>query len=195
MNQTIVEMDAALLFITPAGQGTCLALLADSDADAGQIAYEMAVLVKRVGQHMIASRRSARPGPGPRVGRAMGSQDDRWTQEEAGPVSPSVHGDRRPDPAARYATTSTWSTLSSAVPRGPIPASFDPEPAQILDLCRIPISVAEVAAIIGLPLGVVRVLLDDLLQENLIEVMTAAPRGVVTDQGLLRKVLEGLQAL
>ena len=57
VSQTIIEMDAALLFITPAGRGTCLALLADSDADGGQIAYEMAVLVKRVGQHMIANPR------------------------------------------------------------------------------------------------------------------------------------------
>lgn len=57
VNQTIIEMDAALLFITPAGRGTCLALLTAADADAGQIAYEMAVLVKRVGQHMIANPR------------------------------------------------------------------------------------------------------------------------------------------
>jgi predicted regulator of Ras-like GTPase activity (Roadblock/LC7/MglB family) len=57
VSQTIVEMEAALLFITPAGRGTCLALLADSTADAGQIAYEMEVLVKRVGQHMIANPR------------------------------------------------------------------------------------------------------------------------------------------
>ena len=57
VSQTIIEMDAALLFITPAGRGTCIAVLADADADAGQIAYEMAVLVKRVGQHMIANPR------------------------------------------------------------------------------------------------------------------------------------------
>jgi len=57
VSQTIIEMDVALLFITPAGRGTCLALLAEAGADAGQIAYEMAVLVKRVGQHMIANPR------------------------------------------------------------------------------------------------------------------------------------------
>jgi predicted regulator of Ras-like GTPase activity (Roadblock/LC7/MglB family) len=57
VSQTIIEMEAGLLFITPAGRGTCLALLADANADAGQIAYEMAVLVKRVGQHMIANPR------------------------------------------------------------------------------------------------------------------------------------------
>ena len=55
--QTTIEMDAAILFITPAGRGTCVALLADADADHGQVAYELAVLVKRVGQHMIADQR------------------------------------------------------------------------------------------------------------------------------------------
>ena len=57
VSQTIVEMGAALLFIIPAGRGTCLALLAEAMADAGQIAYEMAVLIKRVGQHMVANPR------------------------------------------------------------------------------------------------------------------------------------------
>ena len=65
VSQTIIEMEAALMFITPAGRGTCLALLADANADAGQIAYEMAVLVKRVGQHMIARRRSSFQDPVP----------------------------------------------------------------------------------------------------------------------------------
>jgi predicted regulator of Ras-like GTPase activity (Roadblock/LC7/MglB family) len=55
--QTTIEMDSAILFITPAGRGTCVALLADADADHGLIAYELAVLVKRVGQHMIADPR------------------------------------------------------------------------------------------------------------------------------------------
>ena len=55
--QTTIEMDGAILFITPAGRGTCVALLAEADADHGQIAYELTVLVKRVGQHMIANPR------------------------------------------------------------------------------------------------------------------------------------------
>jgi predicted regulator of Ras-like GTPase activity (Roadblock/LC7/MglB family) len=55
--QTTIEMDAAILFITPAGRGTSVALIADADADHGQIAYELALLVKRVGQHMIADQR------------------------------------------------------------------------------------------------------------------------------------------
>jgi predicted regulator of Ras-like GTPase activity (Roadblock/LC7/MglB family) len=57
VRQTVIEMDDALLFITAAGQGTSLAVLADGDADAGLVAYEMAVLVKRVGQHLAANPR------------------------------------------------------------------------------------------------------------------------------------------
>jgi predicted regulator of Ras-like GTPase activity (Roadblock/LC7/MglB family) len=56
--QTIVEMESAFLFVTAAGEGSCLAVLASADADAaGQIAYEMAVLVRRVGEHMTVEPR------------------------------------------------------------------------------------------------------------------------------------------
>jgi predicted regulator of Ras-like GTPase activity (Roadblock/LC7/MglB family) len=59
VRQTIVEMEAAFLFVTAAGQGTCLAVLSSADADVGHIAYEMAMLVKRVGQHISAKPRTA----------------------------------------------------------------------------------------------------------------------------------------
>lgn len=55
--QTIVEMESAFLFVTAAGEGSCLAVLASADGDAGRIAYEMAVLVKRVGEHMAVAER------------------------------------------------------------------------------------------------------------------------------------------
>lgn len=61
VQQAIFEMDALLLFITPAGRGTCVALLADTEADAGQIAYELSVLVKRVGEQMVANPRFPAP--------------------------------------------------------------------------------------------------------------------------------------
>lgn len=64
--QTIIEMDSAFLFVTAAGQGACLAVVAAADADVGLIAYEMAMLVKRVGQHLTASPRP--PGPEPASG-------------------------------------------------------------------------------------------------------------------------------
>jgi predicted regulator of Ras-like GTPase activity (Roadblock/LC7/MglB family) len=52
VRQTVVEMDAAFLFVTSAGEGSCLAVLAAADVDAGLVAYEMAILVKRVGEHL-----------------------------------------------------------------------------------------------------------------------------------------------
>jgi len=57
--QTIVELESAFLFITAAGEGSCLAVLASTEADAGLIAYEMALLVKRVGQHLGVRPRPA----------------------------------------------------------------------------------------------------------------------------------------
>ena len=125
----------------------------------------------------------------------MGSEDDRWTYEEAGPVSRpyTVTGGRTRPRGTRYFD------LVDLVVRSAQSAditSFSPERARILDLCRIPISVAEISAVLGLPLGVVRVLLDDLMYENLIEVMQSAPRGgIVTDKRLLNRVLERLRAL
>jgi predicted regulator of Ras-like GTPase activity (Roadblock/LC7/MglB family) len=59
VRQTVVEMESAFLFVTAAGQGACLAVLAASDADLGLIAYEMAMLVTRVGENMKAPERSA----------------------------------------------------------------------------------------------------------------------------------------
>jgi predicted regulator of Ras-like GTPase activity (Roadblock/LC7/MglB family) len=57
VRQTIVEMESAFLFVTAAGQGACLAVLADADSDIGLIAYEMAMLVKRVGQNLSTPMR------------------------------------------------------------------------------------------------------------------------------------------
>jgi predicted regulator of Ras-like GTPase activity (Roadblock/LC7/MglB family) len=58
VRQTIVEMEHAFLFVTAAGQGTCLAVLGEQDADVGLIAYEMNLLVKQVGSVLNAPPRS-----------------------------------------------------------------------------------------------------------------------------------------
>jgi len=59
VRQTVVEMEEAFLIVTAAGQGACLAVLAGSDADLGLIAYEMAMLVTRVGDVLHAPARPA----------------------------------------------------------------------------------------------------------------------------------------
>jgi predicted regulator of Ras-like GTPase activity (Roadblock/LC7/MglB family) len=58
VRQTIVEMESAFLLVTAAGHGACLAVLATQDADIGLIAYEMAMLVTRVGQYLTTPTRS-----------------------------------------------------------------------------------------------------------------------------------------
>jgi predicted regulator of Ras-like GTPase activity (Roadblock/LC7/MglB family) len=57
VRQTIIEMESAFLFVSAAGQGTCLAVLSTGDADIGLVAYEMAVLVRRSNEHLgVAAR-------------------------------------------------------------------------------------------------------------------------------------------
>jgi predicted regulator of Ras-like GTPase activity (Roadblock/LC7/MglB family) len=57
VRQTIIELEQAFLFVTSAGHGSCLAVLCSASADAGLIAYEMAMLVKRAGPHLAAHPR------------------------------------------------------------------------------------------------------------------------------------------
>lgn len=57
VRQTVVEMEDAFLLVTAAGMGACLAVLTSNDADLGVVAYEMAMLVTRVGQQMDAPDR------------------------------------------------------------------------------------------------------------------------------------------
>ncbi|MET7851978.1 roadblock/LC7 domain-containing protein [Streptomyces avermitilis] len=64
VRQTVVELDEAFLFVTAAGDGSCLAVLADADADIGQVAYEMTLLVKRVGVHLGSVPRTDLPSGG-----------------------------------------------------------------------------------------------------------------------------------
>jgi uncharacterized protein len=58
VRQTVVEMESGYLFVTSAGMGACLALISAADADIGLIAYEMTMLVARVGQNMTSSTRT-----------------------------------------------------------------------------------------------------------------------------------------
>ena len=64
VRQTVVELDEAFLFVTAAGDGSCLAVLADADSDVGLVAYEMTLLVKRVGAHLGTAPRTGLPDSG-----------------------------------------------------------------------------------------------------------------------------------
>ncbi|GAB2817864.1 roadblock/LC7 domain-containing protein [Streptomyces sp. NPDC054796] len=57
VRQVVVELENSLLFVSTAGQGACLAVLADRDADAAVLGYEMAMLVKSVRPYLATPAR------------------------------------------------------------------------------------------------------------------------------------------
>jgi predicted regulator of Ras-like GTPase activity (Roadblock/LC7/MglB family) len=66
IRQTVVELEKAFLFVAEAGEGTCLAVLSESDVNVGLIGYEMMRLVKRVRRHLGTA-------PRPQSGRTGGA--------------------------------------------------------------------------------------------------------------------------
>ncbi|KWX01399.1 hypothetical protein LI90_2427 [Carbonactinospora thermoautotrophica] len=73
---------------------------------------------------------------------------------------------------------------------------LEPEPAAILDLCRQrPLSVAEIAAYLDLPVSVVKILLGDLLDNAMIVVRTSAPMANGPDLSVLEAVIDGIRKL
>ena len=59
VRQIVIEMDSAFMFVMAAGEGTCLAVLASAEANLGVMAYEMAMLARRMGVHLTATPRPA----------------------------------------------------------------------------------------------------------------------------------------
>ena len=122
------------------------------------------------------------------------SSEERWLDRDAGPVA-------RPYTLTGGRTHSRGETHFDLIDvvvatgkRTPDTVAVGPELRQILDLCRRPIVVADLASQIGLSLGVLRVLLGDLAYEGKITILRA-PRGPVTDERILRQVLDALHAL
>ena len=75
---------------------------------------------------------------------------------------------------------------------GPIKAEYQ----DVMALCEGPRSVAEIAALLGIPLGVAKVLLGDMAERGLLDVhATAVAEGDIPDLGLMERVLSGLRKL
>ena len=55
--QTVIEMDSGYLFLMSISDGSCMAVLAARSCDVGQVGYEMALLVERVGKALVPPRR------------------------------------------------------------------------------------------------------------------------------------------
>lgn len=117
-----------------------------------------------------------------------------WLDDEAGPVV-------RPFALIRGRTRSSGDAFDliamvvATGARAPAGAIIGPEQQRILELAEGTVSVADVAAELDLPLGVVRVLLGDLQDNGLIEVRAPAKVAPLPGERILKEVINGLRAL
>ncbi|MET7983675.1 MULTISPECIES: DUF742 domain-containing protein [unclassified Streptomyces] len=122
-----------------------------------------------------------------------------WYDQEAGPlVRPyAVTGGRtKSGPAGTHLDLIALVALGRAASGADEDTSLGPEHRTLIELCRAePLSVAELAADTGLPVGVVRVLLGDLLERDCVAVSRPVPPAQLPDERILREVIEGLRAL
>jgi hypothetical protein len=82
-------------------------------------------------------------------------------------------------------------TLVVAIPHSPQEAGTEPEYRDILALCRLPTSIAEISAELDLPLGVVKVLVGDLIERRQVIYRS----GISPAPDVLHAVLEGIRRL
>jgi hypothetical protein len=119
---------------------------------------------------------------------------DRWLDREAGPVVRPyavTKGRTLPSGGASFGLIDVVIAISDRPPEHFRPG---PEHRRILSLCRRPTPIVDLTSEIDLPLGVVRVLLGDLVSQGMLRVLSTQKQPV-TDQRLLRMVLDGLESL
>ena len=125
----------------------------------------------------------------------MASSAERWLDREAGPVVrpyARTRGRTRPEGEGFELIAVVSAT---GVPPGDR-LRYSPDHARVLRGCARPVAVADLSADLGLPIGVVRVLLGDLRDEGLVAVVAAeSAEGGRPPNGVLREVLNGLRAL
>jgi hypothetical protein len=116
--------------------------------------------------------------------------DEFWLDDEAGPLV-------RPYTVSRGRTRPTvdLDLLSLVIATGQAPSTLDPEHFTALGICRVPISVAEVAEHMRLPVVVTKVLLADLLDCEAMATRAPRPPSGSPDRVLLEKLLDGLQRI
>ncbi|MCW2919656.1 MAG: hypothetical protein JWN52_7724 [Actinomycetia bacterium] len=124
----------------------------------------------------------------------MTSSDERWLDEQAGPVvRPYVVTSGRMQPIR-----GDFDLISLVVATGPAPTGeigLGPEHIAIIRLCQNLMSVAEITGYLDLPAGTVRVLLGDLLDRGFVMVQEPEPEFDMQDHRLYEAVINGLRAL
>jgi hypothetical protein len=122
----------------------------------------------------------------------MKMENEVWFDEDAGPlVRPYAVARGRTRPT-RHDLEMTTLVLSANTDRH---VNVDREYAHILQMCRRPLSIAEVSATLNLPLVVVKVLLSDLIDWGLIIFRSPPRTSDVPRIELLQAVLDGIRKL
>lgn len=123
----------------------------------------------------------------------MNSGGEMWLDREAGPVVRhyALTAGRTRPPGGKLDLLDVITAVTD--PPADMRA-LQPEHRRLVDLCRTPAAVAELAAQIDLPLGVVRILLADLIAKGLVRVARTPGRDA-PQESVLKSVLEGLRAL
>jgi hypothetical protein len=86
-------------------------------------------------------------------------------------------------------------TLVTATAESPRTGPLDPEKRALVDLCQGGyLSVAEIAGHMALPIGIVKVLLSELVENGHLMTRAPIPPAQLTDIAILQEVLDGLQA-
>jgi|RhiMethySRZTD1v2_1073278.scaffolds.fasta_scaffold671224_2 DNA-directed RNA polymerase specialized sigma24 family protein len=140
----------------------------------------------RIDTSRVAPARD-RPPPEP-------EDDHAWLDREAGPVvRPYTLTGGRARPITGGLGLLTYVEALYA-PEADL-VNLQPEHRAILSLTRTALSVAEIAARIDLPVGVVRVLVGDLLQASLVSTFESDATTHPPDEDTLQAVIDGLRAL
>ncbi|HKA96164.1 MAG TPA: DUF742 domain-containing protein [Streptosporangiaceae bacterium] len=124
----------------------------------------------------------------------MAPPEDLWLDQDAGPVvRPYALIGGRTWPAGEALDVIAMIIAVRGVT--PDPVGLQPEHLAALRLSALPISVADLAADLDLPLGVVQILLGDLRERSLITVHNPIPPARLPDPQILKEVVDGLRRL
>ncbi|MGW4680847.1 DUF742 domain-containing protein [Micromonospora taraxaci] len=121
-------------------------------------------------------------------------RDALWVDDDAGPVVRPYAVTR-----GRAKTSANLNLISLVRATGappPLTVGIAPEHISIVSLCQQrPLAMAEVAAHLELPLGSVRVLLGDLLEQRLVQVTEPTSHATLPDDTLFEALINGLREL
>lgn len=124
----------------------------------------------------------------------MPTPRDRWLDGDAGPVVRpyALTGGRTRHGGERFDLVATVTRTRALIPH---PSMLEPEHLAILSMARRPVTVADLASGLDLPVGVVRILLADLRDFGLIVIRPPVNGTQRHDEHILREVLDGLRRL